>query len=126
MRAAEAKSFSVFDWIGMVYVFFTGLSLLSFPSTIAPTMRFDIEAFGGQLPVMTKLFVFTDWLIPLFGLFTLGCIAAALGPARGAPLGRRRMLVGLGFFVAMGGAFLLVISYQAPVVGVLGDLARLD
>ena len=113
---------TVLDWIGVAIAALAAAALASFPVTIAPTFRGMFHDFSTALPGVTSL-VLTSWWAPTIALVAGGCVATAIGLHYQLTLGRRRLLVLLGFLIALTGVGITVIGMYLPIFQV-ADVAK--
>jgi hypothetical protein len=106
------RTITALDWIAAALGWLLAGALILFALLYAPSFRKMFEDFGGDLPVLTRL-VLTPW--PAL----VACAIATATLVGGVAL-RRRALIVLGFFLALGGLGLCVAGVYLPIVEIAG------
>lgn len=106
------RTLTALDWIAAALGWLLAGALVLFALVHAPGFRKMFEEFGGELPVLTRL-VLTPWP-------ALAACAVATATLVGGVALRRRALIVIGFFLALGGLGLCVAGVYLPIFEVAG------
>lgn len=119
-RIEHANTFTVLDWIGIVYVVGSILGLFVFPK-IALIFNKMFMDFGGVLPTLTEV-VLKPWFSIVLGLICLCIFSMQWLPAIKGNINRKRAVIILSFLAISAALAICMIGLYLPIFKMAGSV----